>query len=126
MKWERRAIGLAREVSGWSSCVRDKVGAVVIAPGTWDIEATGFNDTAPGKVNCGDGGCPRASRPSASGSPYLDDEECLHAEQNALQRAGTAARGAWLVVTRTPCGNCRRQSLAAGIARIIIDTKEIA
>lgn len=120
-KWEARAAGIAREVRGWSSCVRDKVGAAVIDPVHWDLISTGFNDTAPGLLNCGDGGCPRADRDSPSGSPYLDDEECLHAEDNGLQRAGTRARGAWLVVTRTPCGTCYRRAKTAGIARIIVD-----
>ena len=124
-KWAERGKQLARTVAGFSSCVRDKVGAVVISPLYWDIVCVGFNDTAPGIPNCDEGGCPRAHRDSPSGSPYLDDEECLHAEDNALQRAGERARGAWLVVTRAPCGNCQRRAKTAGIARIIIDTQEV-
>lgn len=121
LKWEARAAGMAREVAGWSSCTRDKVGAVVIDPVHWDIIATGFNDTAPGLPNCVDGGCPRARRDPTPGTAYLDDEECLHAEDNGLQRAGTRARGAWLVVTRAPCGTCYRRAKTAGVARIIVD-----
>jgi dCMP deaminase len=124
-KWEKRAKGLAREVRSWSSCVRDQVGAVVIDPSSWDVVSTGFNDTAPGLPNCGQGGCPRAFRAGVvPGATYLDEDECLHAEDNALQRAGTRARGAWLVATRTPCGNCRRRALTAGIARIVIDQED--
>lgn len=123
-KWEERALGLAREVATWSSCVRDKVGAVVLEPGTWDVVSVGFNDTAPGLPNCDQGGCLRAGRDCPSGSPYLDDEGCLHAEDNALQRAGRRARGAWLVATRDPCGTCRRRALTAGIARVITDRKD--
>lgn len=120
-KWEQRALDLAKTVRGWSSCTRDKVGCVVIDPQHWDVVSTGFNDTAPGELNCGDGGCLRAGRDCPSGSPYLDDENCLHAEANGLQRAGTRARGAWLVVTRSPCGNCYRGAKTAGIARIIVE-----
>lgn len=122
-KWEGRALGLATTVAGWSSCTLDKVGAVVIDPQHWDIVSTGFNDTAPGMLNCGDGGCPRAQRDRTPGV-YMDDEECLHAEDNALQRAGLRARGAWLVVTRRPCATCYRRAKTAGIARIIIEDKE--
>lgn len=125
-KWELRAMGLAREVAGWSSCPRDNVGAVVIHPDFWDVVSTGFNDTASGLLNCGHGGCPRVARNPQSGSTYLDEDECLHAEGNALQRAGTRARGAWLVVTRAPCGMCYRIAKTAGIARIIVERTDAA
>lgn len=120
-KWDTRGLGLAREVATWSSCTRDKVGAVVMSP-DHDVISTGFNDTARGEVNCGDGGCPRAQRNPTPGQGYLDDECCLHAEQNALQRAGLAARGATLYVTREPCGNCTRAAKTAGIARTVTTT----
>lgn len=124
-KWELRALTLAEAAAGpqWSSCLRDRVAAVLIDPQHWDVISIGFNDTAPGLPNCGDGGCKRAFRDSPSGSPYLDDEECIHAEDNALQRAGTRARGAWLVSTRTLCGTCYRRAKSAGVARIIIEDK---
>lgn len=122
-KWELRAVTLAKAAAGpeWSSCLRDRVAAVVIDPQHWDVISVGFNDTAPGLANCGDGGCPRAFRDVAPGTSYADDEECIHAEDNALQRAGTRARGAWLVVTRTPCGTCYRRAKSAGVARIIVE-----
>ena len=118
-KWDARAIALARTVAGWSSCTRDRVGAVVMSP-DHDVISTGFNDTPRGATNCGDGGCPRAWRNNPSGSPQLDDEWCLHAEANALQRAGLAARGATLVVTRQPCPPCARAAATAGIERIVV------
>lgn len=124
LKWDKRGLGLAREVSTWSSCPRDKVGAVVMTP-EHDVVATGFNDTPRGMVNCDAGGCPRVQRGSPSGSPYLDDEWCLHAEDNALQRAGLRARGAALYVTRSPCANCRRRAYTAGITRIVYGAPEI-
>lgn len=118
-KWDYRALGLAREVSTWSSCWRDQVGAVVMSP-EHDVIATGFNDTPRGAPNCVDNGCPRARRTCPSGSPQADDELCLHAEDNALQRAGLEARGATLYVTREPCAPCARRALTAGIARTVV------
>lgn len=118
-KWDERAVGLARQLRTWSSCTRDKVGAVVMND-DHDVVATGFNDTPSFYGNCGDGGCPRAQRESDSGSPQLDDELCLHAEANALQRAGTRARGATLIVTRTPCAPCTRAAMTAGISRVVV------
>ena len=117
-KWDQRALSLARTLAGWSSCTRDKVGAVVMSA-EHDVVATGFNDTPSGSPNCGDGGCLRAGRSCPSGSPYADDESCLHAEDNALQRAGLRARGATLYVTRLPCATCRRRAQTAGVARVV-------
>lgn len=118
-KWDVRGLALADTVARWSSCTRDRVGAVVMSP-EHDVIATGFNDTPAGWSNCGAGGCPRAGRLSPSGSPQLDDEVCLHAEANALLRAGLRARGAVLYVTRQPCAVCNRIALTAGIARTVI------
>jgi dCMP deaminase len=118
-KWDWRGLGLAREVSSWSSCHRDRVGAVVMSP-DHDVVSTGFNDTPRTLVNCGEGGCSRAYSTAPSGSPQLDDELCLHAEANALQRAGLRARGATLYVTREPCAPCTRSALTAQIERIVV------
>lgn len=111
---------LAIQVSEWSSCTRDRVGAVVMTV-DHDEFIVGFNDTPRDTPNCGDGGCPRAVRSNPSGSPQLDDEMCLHSEDNALQRAGLRTRGAILAVTRRPCPNCLRRALAGGIAYIVLE-----
>jgi dCMP deaminase len=118
-KWDHRAVELATTVAGWSSCWRDMVGAVVMSP-DHDVVATGFNDTPRGWPNCNAGGCRRASRTTPSGAPQAEDEVCLHAEDNALQRAGLEARGATLVVTREPCAPCLRRAYTAGIARVVV------
>jgi dCMP deaminase len=118
-KWDDRALELAWTIAGWSSCWRDGVGAVVMSP-EHDVIATGFNDTPRGWPNCSAGGCPRAARTTPSGAPQADDEVCLHAEDNALQRAGLAARGATLYVTRQPCAPCARRAHTAGIARVVV------
>ena len=118
-KWDYRGADLARTVATWSSCWRDRVGAVVLSP-DHDVISTGFNDTPRGWLNCGDGGCPRAGRTTPSGAPQAADEVCLHAEDNALQRAGLRARGATLVVTRTPCPTCHRRAYTAGIVRLVV------
>lgn len=121
-KWDRRAVGLAREVASWSSCPRDQVGAVVMND-DYDVISTGFNDTPRGAPNCGEGGCPRVQRNPESGTAQADDELCLHAEANALQRAGLRARGATLVVTRAPCAPCRRSAATAQVARIVVSPR---
>lgn len=118
--WERRALQLAHTVASWSSCTRDQVGAVVMTV-DHDEFIVGFNDTPRALLNCGEGGCMRVQRSNASGSPQLEDELCLHAEDNALQRAGLRTRGAILAVTRAPCAPCGRRALAGGIAYIVLE-----
>lgn len=118
-KWDARALDLAATVARWSSCCRDQVGAVVMSE-AHDVISTGFNDTPAGVSNCGEGGCPRAWSEAPSGSPQEAWELCLHAEDNALQRAGLEARGATLVVTREPCAPCLRRAYTAGIARVVV------
>lgn len=122
-KWERRAVQLAQTTASWSSCSRDRVGAVVMTA-DHDEFIVGFNDTPRDTPNCGAGGCPRALRSNPSGSPQLDDELCLHGEDNALQRAGLRTRGAILAVTRQPCPNCYRRALAGGIAYIVLGSPQ--
>lgn len=119
-KWETRALALARTTATFSSCTRDQVGAVVLTPDRDFVP--GWNDTPGGTPNCVDGGCPRAARNAASGSPQLDDELCLHAEANAVHRAGLRCRGAVLAVTRPPCAPCKRAAILAGIVKIIVPT----
>lgn len=43
----------------------------------------------------------------------------LHAEQNAIIRAGLEARGATLYITHPPCDGCARLIEGAGIVKVI-------
>jgi dCMP deaminase len=42
----------------------------------------------------------------------------LHAEQNAILRAGTQSRGAWMFLTDEPCEGCWRLIKGAGFSRV--------
>lgn len=43
----------------------------------------------------------------------------LHAEQNAILRAGLECRGATLYITDKPCDGCARLIEGSGIARVV-------
>ncbi|MBO5344674.1 MAG: cytidine/deoxycytidylate deaminase family protein [Clostridia bacterium] len=121
-KWDKRFMSLAREVSTWSTCVRDQrqVGSVIVKDKR--IIATGYNGAPSGVTSCLERGyCLRDQLGIESGTRQ---EVCYstHAEQNALVQAtklGTAVDGATIYVTHRPCVICTKLLINAGIKRIV-------
>jgi dCMP deaminase len=111
-----------------ANCWGSKVGAVVVLGGGAlgrRVVSTGYNGTPSGFKNCLDGGCVRCERrrddPSAGGIG-LDRCVCVHAEQNALlsaARFGISVEGATIYSTLSPCFGCLKESIQAGIGRIV-------
>lgn len=67
------------------------------------------------------GGCPRCASDAPVGSGY-DACICVHAEQNAIvfaARHGNATKGGALYTTLRPCFGCLKESIQAGIRRIV-------
>lgn len=97
-----------------SLCTRRKVGAVLVYDNR--IISTGYNGTAPKQLECFSGGCPRGRVTGPLPEDY-DAIECwaLHAEANALLRAGSVARGSDLYVTDRPCPQCQNLIMGAGV-----------
>lgn len=97
-------------------CTHRNVGAVVVKLG--DIVAYGRN-TMPGFPACVLGGCPRGRLMAGEGKRDYSDCVAVHAEMNALLRAGTTqSQGATLVVNSPPCYLCTRLARGAGIVAI--------
>lgn len=114
-------MSLARLASTRSTCLRRRVGAVIVKDRM--VLSTGYNDTPRGVPNCGDGGCPRclSDSPPAVG---LDTCLCLHAEQNAIIQAayhGVGIAGATLYCTHQPCLTCAKMIVNAGLTRVVFD-----
>lgn len=115
-----------------AKCLGTKVGAVLVRGGTDDdplgdrIISTGYNGTPSGhEPNCLAGGCRRCKLrhddPDLQGL-NLDTCICVHAEQNALltaARFGTTVAGATLYTTYKPCFTCLKESIQAGVERIV-------
>lgn len=117
--WDNYFLELARLVSKRSTCLRRKVGAVVVKDK--HILSTGYNG-APKKItHCDKAGCVRIRLKIPSGQRH---ELCrgLHAEQNAIIQAalyGTSLNGATLYCTNLPCSICAKMIINAGIKNII-------
>lgn len=121
-KWDERFMDLAKMVSTWSTCVRDKrqVGSVIVKDKR--VIATGYNGAPAGVMSCAERGfCLRDKLNIASGTRA---EICFatHAEQNALIQAaklGVSVDGSTIYVTHRPCVICTKLLINAGIKRIV-------
>lgn len=117
--WNEYFMRMAVLASSRSTCLRRRVGAVVVKDRM--VLSTGYNDTPRGLPNCGDGGCARCASTAPSGQA-LDTCLCLHAEQNAIIQAayhGAAISGAAMYITHQPCLTCAKMIVNVGIRRMI-------
>lgn len=119
--WDEYFIEITRLVAKRSTCLRRRVGAVLVKDK--NILATGYNGAPSGVKHCLDTGCLRERLGVPSGERH---ELCrgLHAEQNAIIQAakhGTNIDGATLYCTTMPCIICSKMIINAGIRRIIYE-----
>ncbi|MFH0876649.1 MAG: cytidine/deoxycytidylate deaminase family protein [Candidatus Omnitrophota bacterium] len=118
--WDQYFLGIARLVAERSTCLRRKVGALVVKDRR--ILATGYNGTPSGIRHCSDVGCLREKLKVPSGQRH---ELCrgLHAEQNVLLQAslhGVSLKGSALYVTNQPCIICAKMIINAGIKEVVV------
>lgn len=109
---DNRYLRMAHIWSENSYCKRRKVGALVVKDKT--IISDGYNGTPSGFENvCEDG--------NNVTKPYV-----LHAEANAitkLARSTNSGEGATLYVTASPCIECAKLIIQAGIRRVVYGEK---
>lgn len=107
-KFDRSYLEMARIWAGNSYCTRRKVGALIVKDRM--IISDGYNGTPSGFENvCED--------ENGVTKPYV-----LHAEANAITkvaRSGNSSLGATLYVTASPCIECAKLIIQAGISRVV-------
>jgi len=113
--WNEYFMNIAHLVSERSTCMRRKVGAVMVKNRA--ILTTGYNGAPSGIRHCSETGCLRHQLNVPSGEKH---ELCrgLHAEQNAIIQAavhGISITGATLYCTNHPCSICAKMLINAGI-----------
>ncbi len=116
--WDEYFLTIAREVSTRSTCMRRRVGAVLVKDRR--ILSTGYNGAPRGLQHCDAVGCLREELGVASGQRH---EICrgLHAEMNAILQAaihGIRIEGADLYSTTQPCVLCAKMLINVGVKRI--------
>ncbi|MCB9183166.1 MAG: dCMP deaminase family protein [Flavobacteriales bacterium] len=107
-RYDRAYMRMAQEWARLSHCTRKQVGALIVKEGM--IISDGYNGTPTGFPN------------------DCEDENgitlwyVLHAEANAIMKVARStnnARGATLYLTHSPCKECSKLILQAGIKRLV-------
>ncbi len=119
--WDDYFLELAFFVSKRSTCLRKKVGAIIVKGKR--VIATGYNGTCiSGGQHCIDlNRCARDIMGIESGSRY-EIGNCTHAEASALLQCakfGIASQGATLYVNGLICILCAKMAVSAGINRVV-------
>lgn len=119
--WDEYFMNITRLVAVRSTCLRRKVGAVIVKDKR--LLSTGYNGAPRGITHCEEAGCIREKSGIPSGERH---ELCrgTHAEQNAIVQAalyGVAIEGATLYCTHQPCSVCTKMIINAGIKKIVYD-----
>jgi len=111
--WDKYFLDIAKVVSTRGTCPRLKVGSVIVRDR--NILCTGYNGSIRGLSHCIDEGC------------LIVENHCtrtIHAETNAILQAaknGVDISGATVYCTHSPCINCLKYLLNAGIREIVWD-----
>ena len=116
--WDEYFMGIADLVAGRATCIRRKVGAVLVKDRR--ILCSGYNGAPAGAAHCRETGCLRRQMNVPSG---IRHELCrgVHAEQNVIIQAayhGVAVAGASLYCTNQPCSICAKMLINAGIKEV--------
>jgi len=120
--WDEYFMRIAHMVAQRSTCLRRKVGAVLVKDNR--IICQGYNGAPKGLPHCTDiGCCLREELGVPSGQRH---ELCrgLHAEQNCIIQAavfGVSTRGATLYTTTYPCAICAKIIINAEIHEVVYD-----
>ena len=114
-------MSMAHLVSTRSTCVRRRVGAVIVKDK--HILSTGYNGSPKGTRHCEELGCIREQLHIPSGTRH---GLCrgVHAEQNAVAQAayfGVSGAGGTMYTTTFPCSMCAKILINSGIVEIIYD-----
>lgn len=120
--WDEYFMTITREVAGRSTCLRARVGAVMVR--NRSILATGYNGAPAGMPHCLDTGCLIYESRTPDGEQEENCFRTIHAEINAIAQAarnGIRIDGADIYVTHTPCIHCFKVIVNTGISRVFYE-----
>lgn len=106
--WSEYFLKMAFHAATRATCDRKHVGAILVY--NRRVVSTGYNGAPSGMPDCDEAG------------HDLVDDHCvrsLHAESNAIDFAGRGAGGCTLYITVTPCYDCAKRIVSAGIVKVV-------
>ena len=112
LKYDTAYLRMAIEWAKLSYCKRKQVGALIVKNNM--IISDGYNGTPSGYTNC-------CEDDDGSTHWYV-----LHAEANAILKVAKSTQssdGATLYVTLSPCKDCSKLIIQAGIKRVVYNNK---
>jgi len=120
--WDEYFMTITRQVAERSTCLRAKVGAVIVRDRS--IIATGYNGAPAGMPHCLDVGCLIYESKTPHGDIETNCFRTIHAEINAIAQAarnGSRIDGADVYVTHTPCIHCLKVLVNTGVKRVFYE-----
>src|SRR6185437_6270914 len=117
--WDQYFMTITRQVAERSTCLRAKVGAVIVRDRS--ILATGYNGSPAGMPHCTEAGCLIYESRTPDGEIEQNCWRTIHAEINAITQAaknGAAIRDADVYVTHTPCIHCLKVLINTGVRTV--------
>jgi dCMP deaminase len=112
LRYDKAYLRMAQTWAELSHCERKKVGALIVRDGR--IISDGYNGTPAGFPNC-------CENQQGETEWYV-----LHAEANAILKVARSTNdcsGATLFITLSPCKDCSKLVLQAGIKRVVYMTE---
>jgi dCMP deaminase len=122
LSWDQYFLMITRQVAERSTCLRAKVGAVIVRDRS--ILATGYNGAPAGMPHCLDVGCLIYRSETPDGELEENCFRTIHAEINAIAQAarnGSAIRDASVYITHSPCIHCLKTLVNTGIKHIFYE-----
>ncbi len=120
--WDEYFIDIMHAVSKRATCDRGKSGALIVRDKR--ILTTGYVGAPAGLPHCDEVGHLFKTVYDKDGNPKHHCVRTTHAEQNALiqaAREGVSVLGSTIYCTMTPCLDCTKMSINAGIVRIVAE-----
>ena len=96
---------MAEELAKRSTCARLQVGSVITTGDLTQVLGIGYNGNARGLPNRCD-----STQPGSCG--------CLHAETNAVIKAGAQLPGKVMFISASPCVMCAKMIINANVGRV--------
>ncbi|MBR9700866.1 cell division protein DedD [Candidatus Woesearchaeota archaeon] len=122
--WDEYFIEIMHSVAKRATCDRGKSGCVIVKDK--QILTTGYVGAPVGLQHCDEVGHLFKTVYDSEGNKKQHCVRTTHAEQNALMQAakkGTPVEGATVYCSMTPCRDCAKLIINAGIKRVVAEKR---